>query len=286
LSWAELSVVVPRGYIEAVSATLFELGAIGLQEDFLPGEQPPVQQPWDTGSPPPLPKRALLRAWWNKDEVGSSHQLIASALFGMEGVGEPVWKDQADDGWADAWRARCVRVEIAAGWAVAPPWLAEPGDLIVEPGMAFGTGEHPTTKFCVGGVVRHAQAGRRCLDVGTGSGVLAIAAARLEMDAWGIDIDPEAARAALENAQLNGVEIRADETPLSEVEGVYDLVVANLFAEVIVALSVDLKRVCSERLIVAGILSDRAHLVIDALEPMQMVHRVVEGGWTHMEFIP
>lgn len=278
--------VVPRGYIGAVSAALFELGALGLQEDFLPGEQPPVRQPWDTGSPPPLPKLALLRAWWNKADVAASHQRIAAALFGMEGVGEPVWKDQADDGWADAWRARCVRVEVAPGWAVSPPWLAEPGDLIVEPGMAFGTGEHPTTRFCAGGVVRHAEVGHRCLDIGTGSGVLAITAARLGMDAWGIDIDPEAARAALENAQLNSVEIRADETPLAEVDGVYELVVANLFAEVIVALSEDMKRVCLGRLIVAGILSDRAQMVIDALEPMQMVHRVDEGDWTHMEFTP
>ncbi len=275
---------MPRGCIDIVSATLFELGAIGLQEDFLPGEQPPVRQPWDTGSPAPLPKHALLRAWWNQADVAMAQRGVATALQGMEGVGEPLWQNQTDDGWADAWRARCIRIEVAPGWAVAPPWLAEPGDLIVEPGMAFGTGEHPTTRYCLGAVVRHARAGERCLDVGTGSGVLAIAAARLGMSCWGIDIDPEAARAARENADRNKVRIRADETPLDQVDGEYALVVANLFAEVIVSLATDLRRVCSERLVVAGVLADRAHMVIDALAPMELAHRVDEGDWAHMEF--
>ena len=74
--------------------------------------------------------------------------------------------------------------------AVSPPWKAEDGDLIIEPGMAFGSGEHPTgSAACVPSSC--ASAGDMCLDVGTGSGVLAIAAARLGMEAWGVDIDPE-----------------------------------------------------------------------------------------------
>lgn len=151
--------------------------------------------------------------------------------------------------------------------------------------MAFGTGEHPTTVSCLRAVQAHAVAGQRCLDVGTGSGVLAIAAARAGMEAWGIDIDPESVRAAHDNAALNGVSIRADETPLSEVEGRFDLVVANLFAEVLVMLSDDLKRVCGRRLAVAGVLSDRAESVIEALAPMSLVRRDDDGDWCHMGFV-
>jgi ribosomal protein L11 methylase PrmA len=104
------------------------------------------------------------------------------------------------------------------------------------------------------------------------------------MDSWGIDIDPHSVRSALENAALNGVSIRADETPLARVEGQFELVVANLFAEVLVALSGDLKRVCAGQLAVAGVLSDRADTVVAALAPMRLVRRDDDGDWCHMGF--
>jgi ribosomal protein L11 methyltransferase len=150
--------------------------------------------------------------------------------------------------------------------------------------MAFGTGEHPTTVSCLHAVIRHANVEHKCLDVGTGSGVLAIAAALRGMDVWGIDIEPESVLAAHENAARNSVKIRADRTPLAEVEGRFELVVANLFAEVLVALSDELKRVCSGHLAVAGVLTDRAHTVVEAMAPMRVLRREEQGDWTHMEF--
>jgi ribosomal protein L11 methyltransferase len=283
LSWIELQVVVPRRSIALTSQALFDLGAIGLQEDFLPGEAPPVRQPWDTGPLARLPEHALIRAWW---EAGSesTESRVAAALMPLEGVGAPRWVDVVDEGWAESWRTLCQRVVVDESLAIAPPWKAEPGDLIIEPGMAFGTGEHPTTISCLSAVVRHANAAHKCLDVGTGSGVLAIAAARLGMDAWGIDIEPESVVAAHENAARNGVAIRADQTMLSDVDGNFELVVANLFAEVLVALSDDLKRVCAGHLAVAGVLTDRADTVVDALAPMRVLRRQEQGDWTHMEF--
>ena len=263
---------------------LFENGAIGLQEDFLPGEAPPPRQPWDTGPLPPAPDRILVRAWWEGDSQPKAAGTIHSALADVEGAGPPRWISVVDDGWADSWRSQCKRVEVTQTLAVAPPWAAEEGDLIIEPGMAFGTGEHPTTLSCLRAVDALAQAGECCLDVGTGSGVLAIAAAQRGMDAWGIDIDPESVRAALGNAALNGVQIRADQTPLAEVDGKYDLVVANLFAEVLVALSADLKRVCGRQLAVAGVLSDRADSVVEALSPMTLHRKDDDGEWCHMGF--
>jgi len=234
---------------------------------------------------PPLPERVLVRAWWELDSKRVAETAVGQVLTMFDGLGTPHWVGVEEDGWADAWRAQCRRVVVAEGLAVSPPWNAEPGDLLIEPGMAFGTGEHPTTLSCLRAVQLHAVRGERCLDVGTGSGVLAIAAARCGMDAWGIDIDPHSVRATQDNAALNGVSVRADETPLADVEGKFDLVVANLFAEVLVALSKDLKRVSARRLVVAGVLADRADTVIEALAPMSLERKDIEGDWCHMGFV-
>ena len=283
MSWVELQLPVLRGSIPRVSHLLFDLGALGLQEDFLPGETPPVRQPWDKGPEAPLPPRALIRAWWPVEQT-DIHSRVTASLVAVEGVGEPRWVDVIDEGWAEAWRSQCQRVVVEGDFAVAPPWKAESGDLVIEPGMAFGTGEHPTTMSCLRAVLAHANPNHRCLDVGTGSGILAIAAAQRGMDSWGIDIEPESVSAALENAERNGVSIRADQTPLSDVDGQFELVVANLFAEVIVMLAADLKRVTGRHLAVAGVLTDRADTVIAALSPMKVLTRLEEGDWTHMEF--
>ena len=283
MSWVELQLPVLRGSIARVSHILFQLGALGLQEDFLPGEAPPVRQPWDDGPPQALPHRALIRAWWGADETDLPAR-VAVELHAIEGLGEARWVPVRDEGWAEAWRSQCQRILVEDDLVVAPPWKAQPGDLIIEPGMAFGTGEHPTTLSCLRSICRNAKPGERCLDVGTGSGILAIAAARRGMDAWGIDIDPESVVAALGNANRNDVLIRADQTPLHDVVGQFELVVANLFAEVIVSLSSDLKRVCSQHLAVAGVLTDRADTVVASLSPMEMLSRVEEGDWTHLEF--
>jgi ribosomal protein L11 methyltransferase len=104
------------------------------------------------------------------------------------------------------------------------------------------------------------------------------------MKARGIDIDPESIRATQDNARLNHVSVAADMTPLAEVVGSFDLVVANLFAEVLVDLSEDLKRVTGSHLAVAGVLADRAESVVEALKPMRLVRRELEGDWCHMGF--
>ena len=284
MSWIELQLVVPRRSVERVGAKLFELGAMGLQEDFLPGQAPPPRQPWDEGPPPALPDRALLKVWWEAERSPELDAAVSRVAGGVAGAGQPRWLPVEDTGWADSWRAQCERVVVDDALAVAPPWKALEGDLIIEPGMAFGTGDHPTTLSCLRGIRRLAVSGERCLDVGTGSGVLAIAAARAGMTAWGIDIEDESVKAAHSNAALNGVSIRADRTPLANVDGVFELVVANLFAEVLIALSIDLKRVCARRLVVAGVLADRADAVIDAMRPMRVDRREVEGDWCHLGF--
>ena len=283
MNWVELQIVIPRERVDQVSETLFSLGALGLQEDHLPGEAPPMRQPWDEGAAPPPSASVLLRAWWEEDAAGPS---LEDALALALPTDQLSWQPVEEEGWADAWRDRCAPVHIADDLRIAPPWSAVEGDLVIEPGMAFGTGDHPTTRACLAAVWRHGRSGQRCLDVGTGSGVLALAAAQRGMDAWGIDIDRMSVRAALDHAALNRLQIRADTTPLSAVDGHFDLVVANLFAELVVQMADDLKRVTRSRLVVAGILADREAIVTQALLPFTLVRRELEGAWVHLEFTP
>ena len=273
-----------RRWVDALSTRLFEAGAVGCQEDYLPGEAPPVRQPWDTGPSAPIPDRILLKAWWEYPTLAQIKGDIPPILESLGIHDSPRWVEVVDDGWAETWKASCDRVTICEGLAVAPPWKAMPGDIVIEPGMAFGTGDHPTTLSCLRAVVDRAEKGKRCLDVGTGSGVLAICAARYGMDARGIDIDPESIRATQDNARLNNVSVAVDMSPLADVVGSFDLVVANLFAEVLVDLSEDLKRVTGSHLAVAGVLADRAETVVEALKPMRLVRRQLEGDWCHMGF--
>ena len=145
--------------------------------------------------------------------------------------------------------------------------------------MAFGTGDHPTTRACLERVEVLAREGERCLDVGCGSGVLALVAVRQGMSAWGIDIDGDAIRESRENAVRNGLSARFDATPVEEVEGRYELVVANLFAEVLARLAPAMLARARRDVVLAGVLADRAHLVEEAFASLSLVERQVTGEW-------
>jgi len=282
-SWAEVEVEVARTGIDAASSVLVDAGAAGLQEDYRPGEAPPPRQPWDTGPLPPPPPVAVLRTWLDAEGFERRWSGLERALLDA-GASAARWRRVEDEDWASTWRSAFQRVEIDADHAVAPPWLARDGDLIIDPGMAFGTGEHPTTMACLRAVLAHGRPGGRCLDVGSGSGVVALLAASRGMTAHGIDIEPEAIQAGVDNAARNGLDATFALTPLAEVQGVFDLVVANIYAEVLVQLVPDLARLVRSHLALAGILADRAHLVEDALAAHGLVvtERTIEGDWVHL----
>lgn len=197
--WVELTVVVPRLQAEDAGAWLIGCGATGAQEDWLEGEAPAPRQPWDTEPAAPLPERTLLRAWWNEADWEQRRAEVEQALSarGWRAAGVGLLGEEA---WADSWRDSFHPIRISDRLVIAPPWQASPGDLVIEPGMAFGTGEHATTRACLVAIDRLARPGGTCLDVGTGTGVLALAAAHLGMRARAVDTDPESVRAAGDNA--------------------------------------------------------------------------------------
>ncbi|MGQ9735129.1 MAG: 50S ribosomal protein L11 methyltransferase [Thermaceae bacterium] len=146
---------------------------------------------------------------------------------------EGEWLSLPDEDWLSAWKRDLRPVRAGPFWVMAPWHEAQPGliPIVVEPGMAFGTGHHETTRLALRALARHLRPGMRVLDLGTGSGILAIAAAKLGGKALGVDIDPTVIPLAQENARKNGVEVGLKEGSLEDVEGPFDLIVANLFAE-------------------------------------------------------
>ncbi len=147
------------------------------------------------------------------------------------------------------------------------------------PPTVFGDGLHPTTVSCLELLAGLVSAGTRVLDVGCGSGALSVVAARAGADVTAIDVDPVAVDATAVNAAANGVQVRASTTPVADLDGTWDVVVANISAGAVLELSGDLWRVCSGTLIVSGILAERWDEVRDGLGGSVGAIRSVDG-WT------
>ena len=192
---------------------------------------------------------------------------------------------EIDDVVVDTWRAYARPVEVGPGLVVCPAWVeppARPGDVVlaIEPGSTFGLGDHPTTVLSLRALLGMVRPGDRVLDVGCGSGVLGIAAARFgAASVTCIDIAPAAVPVTLDNARRNGVEVEVSTTPLGQVDGEFDVVVANILAPALVDLAPHLRRVTRRVLIISGVLDGRYDHVVEALAPMPPVDVDVLDGW-------
>ena len=279
MTWRALRLVVDRGAIQSVSDRLFALGAQGVQEDFLPGEAPPPRQPWDTGPPPPRPRRQVLLAWFEDPDEAA----IGQALGPHEPP--PAWEDVPDQDWATSWQQGFEPIEVSPTLTVAPPWNAPPGALIVEPGQGFGTGHHPSTVGALTLMEPILTDLNTCLDVGCGSGVLALLAARQGLATTGIDVEEGAVTDAASNAQLNGLNADFSTTPLADIQGRFDLVLGNLHAELLVSLAPDLLERTRRVFICAGILADREQAVRAVFDPhLDLDARLCDGEWVALRY--
>ena len=192
--------------------------------------------------------------------------------------------------WQNGWRKYYHPLEIGRRLAVVPSWQEYDTDrvkLLLDPGLAFGTGGHETTSLCLEALDELVQGGERMLDIGTGSGILAIAALKLgAASAEGVDIDPVAVRTAVENAALNQVEDRFSGLvgDLSDqASGTYQIITANIVANAIISLSPAVPGLLAEggHFIASGIIDTRADEVEEALRAagLAVAARKEKRGW-------
>ena len=278
--WKELSWIVPRELAEVLGAELSDLGALGIQEEFLEGEEPPPRQPWEQDKVIFDPPKRCLKIWFERDvEIDEALVTLKNRYPSTE---EYSWSVVAEDDWEQDWKQHFTRFVISERLAVSPPWEAQKGDLVIEPGLAFGTGNHPTTHSCLEAIATWAIPGESCLDLGCGTGILALAAAKLGMNALGVDFDPDAIQASQQNAAYNNLQAEFNDTPIEDLRSPYPLVVANLYAEVLIGLSSSIVPLVGRNLALAGILADRAHLVKEAYKMLKLVREKQEGDWVSL----
>ena len=211
--------------------------------------------------------------------------------FSGEGIDYEIdMTDVTDDDWLNNWRQYFRPMEIGKKLLINPSWIEKPETerkiLNIDPGLAFGTGKHETTKLCLEMLEQYVKEGDSVLDVGCGSGILAIASILLgAQKALGVDIDALAVKTANENAGINGVEekftaIAGDLT--DKVEGKYDIVVANIVADAIISLSKNIRNFMKDGsvYIVSGIIDTRVDDVKTALkDDFEIIGTATDKNW-------
>lgn len=254
--WYAVDLLIEESAREAGEYGLMEAGALGTETSD--AQSTTIV----TGYFDDLPNRELVRT--KLAEAMRFYNVASSSVRQMD------LREVPDEDWLAEWKKNWKPIETGR-FIIAPPWnnSRSTGDRIlitIEPGMAFGTGTHETTRLCLQAMENHYEGGS-FLDVGTGTGILAIAAAKISNDGRieACDTDPEAVAIATENAQLNSVgdRINFHIGTIDELTPSSDLVCANLTADVIVELMPALLAVTCRRLVLSGILESQVSSVLE-----------------------
>lgn len=281
IRWLEVRVPAHREAVEAVSEILGRVGYNGVA----------IEEPTDAAADPVVKaylvhdRAARIRVRRVRDALGHLQ------AFGLGPIGELSVREVVDEDWLEQWKASFQPIRVGA-FLIRPTWsAADGGDAVVlalDPGMAFGTGLHPTTQACLRALSRLDLRGRRVADVGTGSAILAIACAkRGARGVVGLDIDPVAIREAETNAARNEVRVALAVGSAADLDGTFDLILANIVAAVLQRIAPDLARHLAPggRLVVAGIIAREEDETVAAFarEGLAVRGREQEGDWVALE---
>lgn len=290
--WVELSIDTPAEFVEPLTQVFTEHGEGGVAIELPAGHNP------DEGESAPVPERVTVTTYIPHDNrLEGRYARIDTAVRLIAHVGDVSAlrvRVVEEEEWQDAWKEHFHALHVGTRTVIVPTWRTyEPreNDVVVtiDPGMAFGTGHHPTTRMCLELLERHVVPGDRVLDLGCGSGILSIAAAMLgASDVLGLEIDPIAASVAERNVRENGVQdtVKTDEATLPHPQTVpdgYDLLVANVSSKVITELAEHIVGVVRSggTLIFSGILDKQRTEVIERMAALgvRFEDGLVDADW-------
>jgi ribosomal protein L11 methyltransferase len=298
MKWIEVSLDVDGEAAEAVAELLQRYGHQGVsieQNGIMPNL-------WDDGAPPPVESLTVRAYIAENDKSDSAKEQLEAALGHMSlmyPMPKPIYRLIDEQDWAEAWKAHYHPIRIGKRLYIRPQWIEadlRPDDIEIalDPGMAFGTGTHPTTQLCLESLENHVQPGQKVLDLGCGSGILSIAAAKLGAGhIYALDIDPVAVTTTAVNAKQNGVadKITAQEGSLESLVHSarrFDLIVVNILARIIIEM-------CGQGLgqvvrpgckaLFSGIIDEQAEDVEAALRSsgLEPFNRLYQNDWVVIE---
>ena len=305
MDWLELKIDTSHAGLDAVTDMLEQQGVTGVMIDdeadfqsFLENNR----QYWDYVDDDLLAqKKGVSRVTFYLERNEDAYGTVAAVRMAMSALKKDhpeyaplllTMADVADEDWENNWKQFYKPMEIGDRLTVIPEWESTgvPEDRValrLNPGLTFGTGSHATTRLCLTALEKHITGGQTVLDLGCGSGILSIAALLLGADrAVACDIDEKCMDVAYENAALNGVgrdrytvrwgDVVTDQALRQELGGPYDVVVANIVADVIKALASTVRPLVKEGgiFLCSGIIDDRAEEVAQCLR---------DNGWTIAE---
>lgn len=288
MTWLSASIETDCHHAEAFADALLEAGALSASiEDADAGtefETPQFGEPGSVTTPGWERSRVIALLESGTDVARLVAECAVAA--GLESVPLFSVAEVAEQNWVQLTQSQFEPIRVSERLWIVPSWHQAPDPeaivLVLDPGMAFGTGSHPTTRLCLEWLERNVDAGASVLDYGCGSGILAIAAARLGAgDVLGVDIDAQAVAAARNNAEQNGVSARFDSST-QKIDGQFDIVVANILSNPLKALAPAL---CAHvrpggRLALSGILSEQAEDLIGVYAPyMGLAVADHRDGW-------
>ena len=296
MDWLELKIDTSHAGLDAVTDMLEQQGVTGVMIDdeadfqsFLENNR----QYWDYVDDDLLAqKKGVSRVTFYLERNEDAYGTVAAVRMAMSALKKEhpeyaplllTMADVADEDWENNWKQFYKPMEIGSRLLVVPEWeeAADPTrvKLVLNPGLTFGTGSHATTRLCLQALDTHSHGGERVLDLGCGSGILSIAALRLGAEsAFACDIDEKCVDVAYENAALNGIgkdrytvrwgDVLTDAALRQEMGAGYDIVVANIVADVIMGLSPHVRPFLKPGglFLCSGIIDDRAAEVLEKLK--------------------